>query len=85
MPHRVVAALSDRRDPPVSAPSAERPLVARRSYDCHKPAPDRPGGADARGPPSHRIRQAEALVATGHRVADDDLIFTDATGDRLWG
>jgi len=34
---------------------------------------------------AHRIRQAEALLATGHRVTDDDLIFTDATGDPLWG
>ena len=34
---------------------------------------------------AHRFRQAEALLATGHRVTDDDLIFTDATGDPLWG
>jgi integrase len=34
---------------------------------------------------AHRIRQAERLLAIGHRVTDDDLIFTDAVGDPLWG
>jgi integrase len=34
---------------------------------------------------THRIRQAEQLLTIGHRVTGDDLIFTDASGDPLWG
>jgi integrase len=34
---------------------------------------------------AHRIRQAKRLLAIGHRVTADDLIFTDAVGDPLWG
>ncbi|MBA3586373.1 MAG: site-specific integrase [Chloroflexi bacterium] len=34
---------------------------------------------------AHRIRQAKALLGIGHRATVDDLIFTDAAGDPLWG
>lgn len=34
---------------------------------------------------THRRRQAERLLAIGHRVRDQDLIFTDAAGEPLHG
>ncbi len=34
---------------------------------------------------THRARQAERLLAMGHALTDDDLIFCDATGEPLWG
>jgi hypothetical protein len=34
---------------------------------------------------THWTRQAERLLATGHRMTDDDLVFCDAAGEPLWG
>jgi len=34
---------------------------------------------------SHRARQAERMLALGHALTDDDLIFCDASGEPLWG
>ena len=34
---------------------------------------------------THRARQAERLLAMGHALTDDDLIFCDAAGEPLWG
>ena len=34
---------------------------------------------------AHRVRQAEQLLAIGHRVIDGDLVFTDAAGEPLQG
>ena len=34
---------------------------------------------------THRARQAERLLAIGHALTDDDLIFCDAAGEPLWG
>ncbi len=34
---------------------------------------------------AHRARQAERLLATGHRVTDDDFVFSDDAGEPLWG
>jgi integrase len=33
----------------------------------------------------HRIGQAERMLAHGHRLTDDDLIFCDIAGEPLWG
>jgi len=34
---------------------------------------------------SHRVRQAETLLAIGHRVSDEDMVFSDAAGEPLHG
>ena len=34
---------------------------------------------------AHHARQAERLLAMGHALTDDDLIFCDAAGEPLWG
>jgi hypothetical protein len=34
---------------------------------------------------AHWARQVERLLATGHRLTDDDLVFCDAAGAPLWG
>lgn len=34
---------------------------------------------------AHRTRQAERLLAMGHRLTADDLIFCDVAGEPLWG
>jgi integrase len=34
---------------------------------------------------AHRVRQAEILFAIGHRITDEDLIFTTDAGDPLHG
>jgi hypothetical protein len=34
---------------------------------------------------THRVRQAERMLALGHRLTDGDLIFCDDTGEPLWG
>jgi hypothetical protein len=34
---------------------------------------------------SHWARQAERLLASGHRLTDDDFVFCDAAGEPLWG
>ncbi|MGH2382184.1 MAG: site-specific integrase, partial [Candidatus Limnocylindria bacterium] len=33
----------------------------------------------------HRARHAERLLAIGHRVTDDDFVFSDDGGEPLWG
>ncbi len=34
---------------------------------------------------AHRAHQAERLLAIGHRLTDDDFLFSDDAGDPLWG
>jgi len=34
---------------------------------------------------SHRAHQAERLLAIGHRMTDDDFVFSDDAGEPLWG
>jgi integrase len=34
---------------------------------------------------AHWARQAERMLAMGHRMSDDDLVFCDAAGEPLWG
>jgi integrase-like protein len=34
---------------------------------------------------THRAHQAERLLAIGHRVTDDDFVFSDDAGEPLWG
>jgi hypothetical protein len=34
---------------------------------------------------THRAHQAERLLAIGHRVTDDDFVFSDDGGEPLWG
>ena len=34
---------------------------------------------------AHRAHQAERLLAIGHRVTDDDFVFSDDGGEPLWG
>ena len=34
---------------------------------------------------AHRLRHAERLLAIGHRLRDEDFMFTDATGEPLHG
>ena len=34
---------------------------------------------------AHRAHQAERLLAIGHRITDDDFVFSDDAGEPLWG